>query len=159
MRTKLRRLGLIWVGMQFTLIGGWVYLTIDTGPDLFNQWFDSPLLSVLGLTLIVAGSLLSIVATFTLGSNLTPLPEPKPNAQLVNSGLYGRVRHPVYGGITLILWGITIPLLSWKLFIATTIITLFFIAKSIYEERWLVEQYPEYADYCKRTWRFIPKPY
>lgn len=48
-----------------------------------------------GATLMLGGGGLLLAGLFRLGSNLTPLPYPKPNAALVQSGPYRLVRHPI----------------------------------------------------------------
>jgi protein-S-isoprenylcysteine O-methyltransferase Ste14 len=49
------------------------------------------LLAALGVLLLVGGAL-------QLGSSLTPLPAPRAGGELTTTGLYGRARHPMYGG-------------------------------------------------------------
>src|SRR5262245_59703808 len=50
------------------------------------------LLLLLGLVLVALGWL-------ALGHNLSPLPHPKDEAALVETGIYGLVRHPIYSGL------------------------------------------------------------
>ena len=153
-----RLVSTVWVVAQFILLGGWCYIFVDLQAWQLENWLATPFLSIPGIVLITAGGVLLIVGTFNLGKNLTPFPEPKPTTHLIQSGMYSRVRHPIYGGIMLILWGFTLAASSVLLLVASLILTLFFSAKSAYEESRLIEQYPDYHDYRKRTWRFIPKP-
>ena len=46
---------------------------------------------------------------------------------------------------------------SWQAFIASQVLIPFFHAKARREERWLREQFPDYADYERRVPRFIPR--
>ena len=66
-----------------------------------NAW-GSPLAdisSLLGLALMAGGAALLGRGLMDLGGNLTPVPHPRDDAQLVETGVYALVRHPLYGGL------------------------------------------------------------
>jgi protein-S-isoprenylcysteine O-methyltransferase Ste14 len=114
---------------------------------------------VLGAVLVIAGGLLSLRGVLDLRENLTPFPKPLPGASLVDSGSYGLVRHPIYGGLILGAAG-------WGLFTASALAVLmavclavFFDLKSRREELWLAEQFPDYGAYRRRTRRMLPRIY
>ena len=90
-----------------------------------------------------------------LGANLTPLPYPSADAQLVETGIYAKVRHPIYGGI--ILGGVGWALLtaSPAALVLAAILVPFFWLKSSVEERWLEQRFAGYDAYRGRTSRFI----
>ena len=90
-----------------------------------------------------------------LGVNLTPLPYPSADAQLVETGSYANVRHPIYGGI--ILGGVGWALLtaSPAAMVLAAILVPFFWLKSSVEERWLEQRFVGYDAYRGRTRRFI----
>ena len=153
-------IGLLWVATQFLLLGGWGYLllldrnrTVETISGLHPLFF-------VGILPVVCGLILMLSGTFGLGSNLRPTPETKETGHLITSGIYSRVRHPIYGGIMLMIWGGTTLALSGTDRIAivagAALITLFFVAKSRYEERRLVARFPEYVGYRLKTGRFFP---
>src|SRR6266508_1460346 len=54
---------------------------------------------VLGLLIVVAGALLFVLGVLSLGSSFTPLPRPRARTRLRQGGIFGLVRHPVYGGV------------------------------------------------------------
>ncbi len=112
-----------------------------------------------GLALMAGGASLLALGSRDLGRNLTPVPRPRADARLVESGAYALARHPIYGG--LIVAG-----LGWGLFTASPpalllafVLTGFFELKSRREEAWLVAHYPAYPAYMERTRRFIPYLY
>ena len=111
-----------------------------------------------GLGLALAGAVQAVRGSRDLGRNLTPLPRPTGDAELIETGIYRRVRHPIYGGVILMTigWG----LLTTSLVAAAIGLTLvpFFWLKSTLEERWLGERFPGYAAYRRRTRRFIAWP-
>lgn len=150
-------IGNLWIAAQAAALFLWVWVTLQV-PDLLNKWCTIIPLSILGVLLILFGLILSLVSTVSLGRNLTPNPVPKSSAKLVQSGWYQYVRHPIYGGILLVAWGISLPLLHVPSLVAATGLLLFFHIKARYEESHLRKRFPEYDEYSKSTWRFLPKP-
>ncbi len=107
-------------------------------------------LSVWGAVLAVPSFTLWMIAKLQLGAALTPFPEAR---QLVTSGLYRKIRHPVYLFSSLALVGIAICL-NYDYFYAYTILA---IAVQLWrirlEERALRGKFGEaYLDYRKGTW-------
>ncbi len=112
--------------------------------------------SIAGLALIAAGLLLGVRGILDLGSNLTPFPRPKDDSRLVESGVYGLVRHPIYGGLILASLGAGLITASVPTLLAAAALALFFYLKSRREERWLAERFSDYPSYRGRTRRFVP---
>ncbi|MGA7933705.1 MAG: isoprenylcysteine carboxylmethyltransferase family protein [Kovacikia sp.] len=94
-----------------------------------------------------------------LGHNLTPLPYPKDDGELVQTGVYGIIRHPLYGGIILAAIAWTLWQLSLSHLIGTFVLLMVLNAKASREETWLTEKYPEYPNYRQRTKKLIPWVY
>ena len=80
----------------------------------------------------------------------------KENPQLVTSGPYEYVRHPIYAGFLLAMLGSTIgDNLFWA--IALIVFGIYFVYSARREERLMVEEWPEqYPAYMKRTKMFLP---
>ena len=57
---------------------------------------DLVLWRVLGFVLLVASAGLALAAFWSLGRSFRVAPAPKQEATLVTSGIYGRLRHPMY---------------------------------------------------------------
>lgn len=94
-----------------------------------------------------------------LGENLTPLPYPRDDSSLVQTGIYGLVRHSLYSGLIFgtaaySLWTLSLPHL-----LTTTILFIVLDVKARKEESWLLERFPEYAEYRQRVSKFIPGIY
>jgi protein-S-isoprenylcysteine O-methyltransferase Ste14 len=109
-----------------------------------------------GGALILVGAALAFFGVASLGRNLTPLPHPKDDAVLVDSGAYCLVRHPIYGGIIVMCYGWGFLVEGWLTLIYATVVLLFLDMKSRREERWLKQKFPGYRDYSKRVHKLIP---
>lgn len=157
----MNRLTLIDKGLGYVLLQGVLIGLILFGPQgflLLPQSLGAWLLDhrVLGAGICILGLLLSFIAALRLGKNLTPLPCPKDGSQLIRLGLYRFVRHPIYSGVLLVGFG-------WLLIYPYAFILLYVIALTIFfefkiklEERWLLEKFPAYAQYCKQVKKLIP---
>ena len=112
-----------------------------------------------GGALIGIGGLLAVAGIVSLGTNLTPVPYPKDDAMLVESGAYRVVRHPIYSGgiIAAFGWGLLVH--GWLTLVYALILFVFFDVKSRREERWLVEKFADYPAYQKRVRKLIPFVY
>jgi protein-S-isoprenylcysteine O-methyltransferase Ste14 len=92
----------------------------------------------------------------SLGRNLTPGTEPLSDAQLVTSGAYAYVRHPIYTGMVLFLTGYTLAWSNWTLALLLGIIAFhYFRAKASAEERWLMKRFPAYQNYMRHVPRQV----
>jgi protein-S-isoprenylcysteine O-methyltransferase Ste14 len=112
--------------------------------------------TVVGILLITAGATLAARGIRDLGDSLTPLPHPRHGASLVQTGVYARVRHPIYGGIVVAAFGWGLVTASVAALVMALVIWGFFVVKSMREEAWLVERFPDYPAYRASTRRLIP---
>jgi protein-S-isoprenylcysteine O-methyltransferase Ste14 len=112
--------------------------------------------TIMGIALMASGGALMCAAFLGLGKNLTPLPFPKGDGHLVQTGAYGLVRHPIYcGGVALAFgWALCVhgPLTLGY----ACLLFIFVDVKSRREERWLAGKFPGYAEYQKRVRRLLP---
>ena len=94
-----------------------------------------------------------------LGQNLTPLPYPRENGQLVQTGVYGIVRHSLYSGLILGTFALSLWWLSLTHLAVSVALFLVLDTKARKEEAWLSEKYPDYPDYQQRVKKLIPSIY
>lgn len=139
-----------------------LFLLILFGPRAGSRFGFLPysaIASVVGACLIVAGGLLTCAGVFGLGKNITPLPRPRENTTLVQSGPYRIVRHPIYSGLIVMVWGWGLWACDWLIIVYAVALFCFFDIKSRREERWLQEKFSEYAGYQARVRKLIPFVY
>jgi protein-S-isoprenylcysteine O-methyltransferase Ste14 len=115
-----------------------------------------PWLRIAGFVLEAAGAAMFIAGRITLGQSFTALPRPRDRSTLRSTGIYAHARHPVYGGLLVAGVGLSLHR-SPLVFMPLALLALVFWLKSIREEAWLTERYPDYPEYRRATpRRFIP---
>jgi protein-S-isoprenylcysteine O-methyltransferase Ste14 len=115
--------------------------------------------SMIGTVLKYAGFALLIWAGLNLGQNLTPLPKPKSDAQLVITGLFAWMRHPIYSALMLLTFGSSLERGHLLALILSACLAILLEFKSRREESWLLEQFSDYAAYRSRVKKFFPGVY
>jgi protein-S-isoprenylcysteine O-methyltransferase Ste14 len=112
--------------------------------------------SIAGIALLVTGGLLFISGIVALRRNITPLPFPKDHAELVESGPYRLVRHPIYSGGVIFAFGWALWIHGWFAIGYAIIFLVFFNIKASREEKWLKEKFAGYEEYQKRVKKLVP---
>jgi protein-S-isoprenylcysteine O-methyltransferase Ste14 len=113
-------------------------------------------LVVAGIALALAGLAIVFWARVALGGAFTMFPEPKQRDSPVSSGPYRYARHPMYGGLLLLLAGVGLARSLPALVVVAALAVLWW-RKSVEEERRLVRTFPGYDEYRRRTrHRFLP---
>lgn len=113
-------------------------------------------LAWIGVALTALGIAVAIWARLYLGRNWSASPAVKEGHELVTTGPYAFVRHPIYSGITLATLGtaLTGSIFGIAFFIIVTTIFLFRVGT---EERYMLELFPgTYPAYRARTKRLVP---
>ena len=149
--------GAWYVVVQAILIG-----LILFGPQGSPLVSIEPLKAILqsgGVAIGLLACVIMVIAVINLGKNLTPLPCPKDDAELVQTGLYRFVRHPIYFGVLLaaLAWLLIFPHVSVSVYVVALFIL--FDVKARREEVWLVERFPAYKGYQARVHKLIPGIY
>ncbi len=113
---------------------------------------------ILGVVLTAAGIGFAIWARAYLGGNWSGTVTVKVGHQLVRTGPYRWVRHPIYTGLILALVGTALERRQVRGVIAVVLVYAGFKMKSKIEERAMTSTFgAEYADYSRTTGAIVPK--
>jgi protein-S-isoprenylcysteine O-methyltransferase Ste14 len=138
--------------LQFTLIG---VIAWRAGPSFLALQASTLAWAVLAAGIALGGWALSA----NRPGNFNIRPMPKDGGQLVRSGPYAYIRHPMYTAILLAalagVYGVDIP---GRMLVGTAFFALLAVlwVKAGLEEQWMASQHPDYAAYQKASSRFIP---
>ena len=84
-------------------------------------------------------------------------PEPQAESKLVQTGLFKRMRHPIYSGLLWFAYGIGISAGPMPQLLFAVALHVVLYRKSLIEEKFLIQKFWNYEEYMSRTGRFFPK--
>lgn len=149
-----------WVLAAFGIIGLLLaYLPAYT--DRKGFWtIDGEAIRWLGVLLFTVGGALRIWPVYVLGKRFSGLVAIQPGHTLVTNGIYSVIRNPSYLGLLLNSLGWGLAFRSWIGVMLTAMTLVPLLARIHAEERLLRSQFgEEYAAYCARTSRLVPRLY
>ncbi len=121
----------------------------------FKNAHFGPATEAVGFLLCLCGFAFAIWARLHLGRNWGQPMTLKQGHELVTTGPYRFVRHPIYTGILLAMLGSTIVTPFWV--VAFVCLTGYFVYSARTEERIMTGQFPgQYPEYKKRTKMLVP---
>jgi protein-S-isoprenylcysteine O-methyltransferase Ste14 len=133
-----------------------VLLLVRTRAFKGHTTTNDPLLQGIGLALFLLGLALAIWARLYLGRNWGMPMTQKVDPELVTTGPYRSVRHPIYSGIILAMIGTTIAVSLYWL-VAVVVVGGYFVYSAFTEERLMAGLFPEsYPAYKRSTKMLIP---
>jgi protein-S-isoprenylcysteine O-methyltransferase Ste14 len=140
------------------LLGVVVLVAPNRLPEALTRRFlwgpDGP---ALGVLLVLAGLAFAIWARWHLGRNWSSTVAVKQDHTLIQSGPYRWIRHPIYSGMVLALFGTALAIGEPRGFLGAGLILLGFVIKLLGEEARMRDTFPlAYDAYCRRTARLIP---
>lgn len=152
-----------WVGLALKVGGLTVYgslLAWILYPPVIG-WASVALpdaLRWLGAALMVLGVATGLWALRHLGRNVTPTAVPRPDAELVTTGPYRWVRHPLYSSGLLTLPGAALLAANPLVLVAGAATYAVLLYRTRREETELVRRFGErYVDYRARTGMILPR--
>jgi protein-S-isoprenylcysteine O-methyltransferase Ste14 len=119
----------------------------------------APIVTAAGGLLAAAGIAIRVLGHLQLAGAFSPYVEKSENQTLVQSGMYAKVRHPMYVGTILLFVGMPLIVAAkWAwLFSALGLLGLIFRIRK--EEAFLIRELPGYREYTQQTWRLVPHIY
>ena len=142
----------VWAGLILVI----VLLTrvrVFSGPAAAT---GNPWLLGIGLAIFVLGLALAVWARVYLGRNWGMPMSQRADPELVTTGPYGRIRHPIYSGFILGIAGTAIAVSPYWLN-AAAIFGAYFLFSAVIEEHAMAKLFPAaYPPYKRATKMFIP---
>ena len=118
---------------------------------------DTIIVSWLGLLIVIAGLAFAVWARVHLGRNWSGTVTVKEDHELICSGPYAIVRHPIYTGLLVAILGTAIVFGEWRGLLAVCFLTIAFVLKLRREERFMAESFPDtYPRYRAQVPALIP---
>jgi protein-S-isoprenylcysteine O-methyltransferase Ste14 len=112
----------------------------------------------LGFLLGLAGLAVWIWAQIALGKDWSPQLQLREKHRLITTGLYARMRHPLYAGMIVWMSGLALLSANWIIVGLGVLMCSMFLARMPREEQMMIDAFgEEYREYMKRTGRLFPK--
>ncbi|HSJ27495.1 MAG TPA: 2-amino-4-hydroxy-6-hydroxymethyldihydropteridine diphosphokinase [Acidimicrobiia bacterium] len=148
---SLGREATLWVVGQGLFLLAWVLAALLDARLASVPW------TVVGGLIAAAGLGLGVGAIVTFGPGVTASPQPRPGSILLRRGVYGLVRHPMYGAVMLTTLGLAIVAWSPAAIGVAVALAGYLRLKSRREERILAIVFGDYDAYRSTVRkRFLP---
>lgn len=110
-----------------------------------------------GALITALGLLFSVWARIHIGGNWSGTVTVKENHELIMSGPYALVRHPIYTGLLFGFLGSALARGEWRGMFALAVTWLALWRKYLFEERWMVERFgTQYEAYRHKVPALVP---
>ena len=141
----------------YLVYGSYLALVIGAALAIITERFQLPL-TIAGFGVILVSIVINLLARQELARNWSPLAGTSAEQSLIKSGIYARIRHPIYTSGILLSLGlalVTSSLGGLALFILAVIA---FVVRINAEEKALLAKFGvEYQEYAKKTGALLPK--
>ena len=107
----------------------------------------SPFSYLLGILIIIIAFIIMLVSIKDLGRNLSPFPRPTNKSNLVTTGIYRFIRHPMYYSLIFISFGVFIMKLTIYYLVLSISLGLIIKFKIDLEEQYLNNKFKNYFLY------------
>ena len=113
-------------------------------------------LTITGGIMAATGIIIRVYGHIELNGAFSQYVEKTENQQIVQSGMYATIRHPMYIGSILLFIGMPLVLAAtWAwIFSVAGIVGIFIRIRK--EEKFLAQELPGYREYMQKTWRLVP---
>ncbi len=112
---------------------------------------------VIGLSLSYIGLVIACWSRYLLGKNWSVSVQKKEDHELIKSGAYKLIRHPIYTGLILMFLGNAVIVGKWRGLLGVFIVFISFWFKLKKEEKWLTDLFGnKYKEYMLKTKALVP---
>lgn len=121
------------------------------------EWSNIPLFIVIVGDILVALGFFFVFLVFRENTFTAATIEVAVDQEVITTGPYALVRHPMYVSALIMLFGTPLALGSWWGLLTLIPMTLLIVLRSLDEERFLFENLKGYREYCQKVrFRLIP---
>lgn len=149
---------LFYVVFSFVTLAALVYYQLSIPPYLLFQ--SSILITITGWVIVITGLLVMAVCIYKYFMNLSGLRSllyDNVSNRLMITGIHRYVRHPLYLGTFIFIWGLLLLIPQLSVLVSTTIITIYTLVGIVLEERKLVAEFGEqYKNYMRKVPKLWP---
>jgi protein-S-isoprenylcysteine O-methyltransferase Ste14 len=148
--------------MSYT-IPVWAAVYCMFGAKNLGEWWHRDILlhmawlGPVGVAITAFGFAFTFWARYILGGNWSGAVTIKVGHELIRTGPYGWVRHPIYTGMIIATTGTAIALDQWRGVVAAVLMWLGFTIKRLKEEQFMRQTFgDQYTDYTRTTGAIFP---
>lgn len=139
------------------LSAGFIGLLVVPALDHRFAWSRVPIDIVISGDILTAVGFYIVFLVYRENSYTSATIEVAEDQEVISTGPYGTVRHPMYAGSLIYLFGTPLALGSYMGLLVLAAMMPFFLWRLFDEERFLSKNLPGYAAYCAKVrWRLIP---
>jgi len=143
------------IGVRLTIVLV-LFVILNHTPSRWSHQIQNHFLQILGLILFTVGVIIAVWARIYLSGSWGFPGYQRDKTELIMTGPYKFIRHPIYTGIITAMIGTAIALALYLL-IVCLISASYFIWNAMSEEKYLVNKFPNvYPGYLKKTKMLIP---
>lgn len=115
--------------------------------------------NVLASSLFIVGLVIAFIPISQKRFRVNVFPRPTENMQLITSGIYRYIRHPMYLSVLLVTFSLIVVDIKLITLGIWFVLLINLIGKMNYEEAQMEKVFPEYAQYKNETKRLLPYIY
>jgi len=119
--------------------------------------FPKPLsVQLFGIVIFALGILIYVSSIFSLGKNWSVALDVKEGQEVVNTGWYQYIRHPIYSALILMMFGIGFLALSYLVTACAALNLVYYYFRAKNEQNFLSANLNGYPEYMKKSKMFVP---
>jgi protein-S-isoprenylcysteine O-methyltransferase Ste14 len=144
----------------FAVVGSGLLNANDPRLGVLNRHFlpQESWIAWMGAVLTLLGVLFAIWARYTIGREWSGEVQIKENHQLIRTGPYAHIRHPIYTGILLALAGTAVTIGQYRAILGVALFLIGFVRKAKKEEAFLAREFgPAFDAHRRHTGFFLPR--